>query len=158
MENVSLLPLHTLAGPDMAPGVAGGETIVTANVCAAERPHPLFAVTDTVPPVLPAVTMMLVEVDVPVHPLGSDHVYEAAPVTAAMENVSLPPLHTLSVPDICPGVAGVEADIVTAKVCAAELPHALFAVTDTVPPVEDEVAMMLLVVDVPVQPFGNDHV
>jgi hypothetical protein len=44
-----------------------------------------------------------------------------------------------------------------AKVLGAELPQVLLAVTDTVP-VEDDVAMMLLVVDVPVHPFGNDHV
>jgi hypothetical protein len=50
--------------------------------------------------------MMLVDVEEPVHPFGSDHVYDVAPLTAAIENVSRLPLHTLALPVIAPGVAG----------------------------------------------------
>jgi hypothetical protein len=37
------------------------------------NPHPFFAVTDKVPPVTPAVTVMLLVVLLPVHPPGSVH-------------------------------------------------------------------------------------
>jgi hypothetical protein len=131
--------------------------ILTVNVCGEELPQLLLAVTETVPPAEPAVAMMLVVADVPVQPLGNDHVYDMAPVTAAIENVSRPPLQIAARPVIVPGVAGEDA-MLTANVCVAELPHALFAVTETVPAVELAVAMMLVVADVPVHPFGNDHV
>ena len=46
----------------------------------------------------------------------------------------------------------------TASVCAALVPQALLATTEIVPPVVVAVAVMLGVVDVPVQPPGNVHV
>ena len=46
---------------------------------------------------------------------------------------------------------------VMAKVLGAELPQVLLAVTDTVP-VEPDVVIILVVADVPVHPFGRDHV
>ena len=66
-------------------------------------------------------------------------------------------LHMLVLPLIVPGVAGAVL-IVTASVAADELPHVLLAVTETVPPLEPAVVLMLLVVEVPVQPPGSDHV
>ena len=57
---------------------------VTGNVWAVPEPQVLFAVTETVPPVAPAVAVIEVEVEVPVHPGGRVHVYEVAPETADM--------------------------------------------------------------------------
>ena len=101
--------------------------------------------------------MMVLDAEVPVQPFGSVHVYEVAPLTGATENVSEPPLHKVAVPLIAPGKGGAVA-IVTANVCAEEVPQLLPAVTETVPPADPEVAMMLFVVDVPVQPFGSVQV
>jgi hypothetical protein len=56
-----------------------------------------------------------------------------------------------------PGCAGA-AEMVTARVEAVELPHALFAVTVTLPPVAPAVVVMLFVVLVPDQPLGNVQV
>ena len=59
--------------PEMVPGCAGTEHVltVTFNVLAVLAPHVLLAVTEIVPPVLPAVVVMEVLVDDPVHPEGS---------------------------------------------------------------------------------------
>ena len=116
----------------MTPGVAGAVGWVTTSVCAEEVPQLLPAVTETVPPTDPAVAMMVSRVEVPVHPLGSDHVYVVAPLTAATEKVSKLPLHADVGPLIAPGVEGT-ALTVTASVWGAELPQVLLAVTDTVP-------------------------
>ena len=56
-----------------------------------------------------------------------------------------------------PGVAGA-VFTVTTSVAGDELPQILLAVTETVPPVELAVVVILLVVEVPVQPPGSDHV
>jgi hypothetical protein len=157
IENVSLPPLQTVAVLLMVPGVAEAVVILTANVCGAELPHTPLAVTETVPPVEPAVAMMLVVVEVPVHPFGSDQVYDVAPLTAVIENVSRAPLQTAARPVIAAGVAGTGI-ILTTNVCGEELPQALLAVTDTVPPLEPAVVMILVEVEEPVQPFGRDHV
>ena len=69
-----LLPLHTAALPLMLPGVAGGLLTATDSDCAAELPHPLFAVTDIVPPVDAAVTVIVSELEVPFQPFGIDQV------------------------------------------------------------------------------------
>ena len=71
--------------------------------------------TETLPPLDPAVATILFVVELPVQPFGSDQVYEVAPLTAATENVSNAPLHTDAFPLIVPGVAGA-AVIETAKV------------------------------------------
>ena len=47
-------------------------------------PHELSAVTEIVPPVAPAVAAIDVEVELPPHPDGNDHVYEVAPGTAVI--------------------------------------------------------------------------
>ena len=59
---------------------------------------------------------------------------------------------------IVPGVAGATETTPTANVCGVELPQALFAVTEIVPPVDVAVAIMFEVVDVPLHPFGKVHV
>ena len=61
------------------------------------------------------------------------------------------------VPLIAPGVAGM---VFTTIACDAadDVPHALLAVTVTLPEVALAVAVIELVVDVPVQPLGNVHV
>ena len=141
----------------IAPGVASTVLIVTGSAAGAEFPQTLLAVTDTVPPLEPATVFIVLVVDVPVQPPGSDQVYEVAPPTGATEKVSAPPLHTTVCPLIKPGVAGVILTV-TASVAGAEVPQVLLAVTETVPPPEPAVVLIVLVVDVPVQPPGSDHV
>jgi hypothetical protein len=58
---------------------------VTVKVLAVPDPHELFALTEMVPPVLPAVTVIAVVEEVPVHPEGKVQLYEVAPLTAAIE-------------------------------------------------------------------------
>lgn len=59
---------------EIAPGVDGVLTGVTVKVCAALLPQLLLAVTEIVPALAPAVRVMELDVDVPVHPLGAVHV------------------------------------------------------------------------------------
>lgn len=58
---------------------------------------------------------------------------------------------------IAPAIAGI---VFTVMTCddAADVPHALVAVTVMLPAVELAVADIELVVDVPVQPLGKLHV
>ena len=58
----------------IVPGVAGNGLVVTANVLAALEPQPLTAVTESIPPDAPAVTVIELVVDVPVQPDGNTHV------------------------------------------------------------------------------------
>jgi hypothetical protein len=67
------------------------------------------------------------------------------------------PEHTEVFPLITPGVGGAEFTVI-AKVCGAEEPQLLFAVTKIFPLEEPAVAFIEFVVDVPVQPFGSVHV
>ena len=67
------------------------------------------------------------------------------------------PAQTEAGPVIGPGCAGTVLTV-TGSVCAAEEPQILFAVTCIVPPALPAVAMIVLVVDVPLQPAGNVHV
>ena len=60
-------------------------------------------------------------------------------------------------PVIAPGCAMLLFGL-TLNVCAVLLPQVLLAVTLMVPPFAPAVALMLVDVDVPVQPFGNVHV
>ena len=66
--------------PLIGPGVGSAAEAVTASVLGAELPQELLAVTDTVPPLEPAVATMLLVVDEPVQPNGNVHVYEVAPL------------------------------------------------------------------------------
>ena len=54
----------------MVPGCAGTVETVTANVRAVLVPQLLVAVTEMVPPALPTVALMEVELEVPLHPEG----------------------------------------------------------------------------------------
>jgi hypothetical protein len=150
-------PEHTVVFPVIVPGVAGAEPGVTAKVLAVEVPHVLVAVTLTLPAVALGVAEILVVVEVPVQPPGKVHVYEVAPATAAILYVVATPEHGVAEPVIVPGVAGVE-DGVTAKVLAGELPQILLATTLTLPAVALGVTVMLVVVEVPVQPPGKVQV
>ena len=67
------------------------------------------------------------------------------------------PEQTVALPVMDPGVVGTPV-IVTANACAADVPHALVAVTEILPPVALAVVVIDVVVDVPVQPPGNVHV
>jgi len=58
----------------MAPGCAGVGVTDTLKVRAALDPHELLAVTETVPPIEPALAVMEFVVELPVHPEGSVHV------------------------------------------------------------------------------------
>ena len=58
----------------MEPGWVGGAVTDKLNVRALLVPHELVAVTETVPPVAPAVAAIDVEVEVPPHPDGKVHV------------------------------------------------------------------------------------
>ena len=102
------------------------------------------------------VVIILVVLEVPVQPFGSVQMYDAAPLTGAIEKVSIPPLQTTDWPLIAPGVgsAGTE---VTASVLGVVLPQELLAVTDTVP-LAPTMAIIVLVVEVPIQPPCRVHV
>jgi hypothetical protein len=68
------------------------------------------------------------------------------------------PAQTLPLPLIVPGVAGIEAEEVTARLRTVEEPQALFAVTVIFPLVAPAVGLIEFVVELPVQPPGNVHV
>ena len=61
-------------------------------------------------------------------------------------------------PEIELGAEGVPLTMFTTNVWVAELPQALLAITVMLPEVELAVALMLVVVDVPVQPDGKVQV
>jgi hypothetical protein len=65
---------------------------------------------------------------------------------------------TVVPPVIALGCAGAPGFTTIGKVCAVLLPHPLFAVTLIFPPLAPTVAVMLFVVEFPVQPFGKVHV
>ena len=65
-------------------GSAGIVALDTFNVLALLEPQVLSAVTDMVPPEDPAVAVMEVVVELPVHPEGKLHVYDVAPDTGDM--------------------------------------------------------------------------
>ena len=59
----------------MVPGFNGATpAIVTDNVLEALVPQLLLALTEIVPPLLPGVVVMELEVEEPVHPVGKVHV------------------------------------------------------------------------------------
>ena len=66
----------------IVPGCPGSAVTVTPKVLTTLEPHELFAVTETLPLLAPAVVVIDVVVEVPLHPEGNVHVYEVAPVTA----------------------------------------------------------------------------
>jgi len=58
----------------MEPGWSGVEDVDTLNVRALLVPHELVAVTETVPPLASGVAVIDVDVELPPHPEGKDHV------------------------------------------------------------------------------------
>ena len=79
-----MVPWQGLVFPVIVLGCAGTVLAVTISVRAVLLPQPLFAVTDIVPPVAPAVVVMDVVVELPLHPAGNVHEYDVAPDTDAM--------------------------------------------------------------------------
>jgi hypothetical protein len=77
--------MHTEVVPVILPGCTGTASEVTDNVLAVPLPQLLLATTESVPPADPAVTEMLLEVELPVQPEGSVHVYDVAPATEPTE-------------------------------------------------------------------------
>lgn len=73
-------------------------------------------------------------------------------------SVTEPPVQSVTGP-LTPivGLAGA-AFTVTANVCMGDEPHKLFAVTAMLPPTKLAVVVIVVVVDVPVQPLGNVQV
>ena len=67
-----MVPAQIEAVPIIDAGCEGNGLATTANVCAGLFPQALFAITEIVPPVLPAVTDKLVEDAEPDHPPGKD--------------------------------------------------------------------------------------
>jgi hypothetical protein len=131
---------------------------VTRSVLAAEDPHTFCATTLTVPPVAPAVALMLKVDDVPLHPAGSVQVYAVAPATGCTLKTRATPEQLAAVPVMGPGVTGTVPTF-TASVCAAEVPQVLEAITVMVPAPAPgpAVAVMLEVVEEPVHPGGSVH-
>ena len=60
----------------------GFDAITMSKVLGVLVPHELFAVTDIVPPLAPAVVVIDVLVEDPLHPDGNVQVYDVAPVIA----------------------------------------------------------------------------
>ena len=97
------MPSHIELLPVIVPGVAGIELTVTASVWNVEEPHELLAVTVIFPLVVPAVALILVVVELPVHPKGNVHVYDVAPETGNTEYVLEEPEQIIELPVMVPG-------------------------------------------------------
>jgi hypothetical protein len=74
MEYVLASVGHTLAGPVIVAGVAGGLVTVTVKVCAAELPQVFFATTEIFPLFALAVVLIVSVDELPVQPPGKVHV------------------------------------------------------------------------------------
>ena len=70
MLYVSIEPWQTEVAPVIVPGWEGVVITDKPNILAVPEPHELFAATPMVPPVEPAVTVIEVEVELPLHPEG----------------------------------------------------------------------------------------
>jgi hypothetical protein len=68
--------------PVIVPGCAGKAVTDTFFEPGALEPQVLSAVTETVTPLEPGIAVIDVDVELPLHPDGNDHVYEVAPETA----------------------------------------------------------------------------
>ena len=71
----------------MEAGCAGAAPVPIDKVVARLVPQVLIAATEITPPAAPVVTVMLLLVDDPLHPTGSIHAYEVAPLTGDTEYV-----------------------------------------------------------------------
>ena len=74
-----------VAFPDIVPGCAGNADTLTERLRTLLVPQLLLAATVTDPPDAPAIKVMLLVVDVPVHPEGLVQTYDVAPLTALTE-------------------------------------------------------------------------
>ena len=121
--------------------------IVTANDADADVPHVFVAVTETFPEVDPNVIVALVVPCPPVTvaPAGTVQVYEVAPATAAIEYTFPVELgQAVAEPVIVPGVAGAALNVM-AFTLAVDVPHVFVAVTVTLPEVDPNVTVALVV-------------
>jgi hypothetical protein len=84
-------------------------------------------------------------------------VYDKTVGSLVTEYVCELPEQITVLPVILPGIAG-RGLTETFIVCTAELPHALFAITEMVPPAAPGVTKILLLVLLPLQPPGRLHV
>lgn len=62
---------HKVSGPEMMEGCPGRLVVWTVMVLGAEAPQTLFATTDIVPLLEPAMADMVSRLEAPVHPGGS---------------------------------------------------------------------------------------
>ena len=104
----------------------------------------------------PAVTVMLFDVELPLHPEGNVQLYDVAPETDDMEYVCDEPEQTLALPLIVPGCAG-KVVTVTLRLRVELVPQLLLAATETEPLLPEVINVMLFVVEVPVHPDGLVH-
>ncbi len=105
----------------------------------------------------PAVAVIDVEFDPPLHPDGNVHVYDVAPETAAILYAWETPWQTAVFPVIVPGCAGTACtDMLNVR--EAPGPHELFAVTEILPPFAPTVAVIDVEFELPLHPDGNVHV
>lgn len=101
-----MAPAQGVAGPVMLAGAAGTLLGVTLSVAGLLVSQALAAETLTVPAPVPTVAVMEEVVEVPVHPDGSVHPYEVAPVTGATLYVCVVPAQGAVGPVIAPGTPG----------------------------------------------------
>jgi len=143
--------------PVIALGCDGVLLTVTAKVCVVELPQELTAKTVMLPLVAPAVAVILLSTEFPIHPVGNVHEYPLAPLTKLILYVCDEPSQTVELPEIAPGCAGALAMLifktlgvpapqellgVTVMVCAPVVFHVMlteFPVPFTVPPVTFQV-------------------
>ena len=104
---------QTTDDPEIEPGCDGIDVGVTARVWAVLLPQTLSAVIEMFPDALPEVALIDVVVEEPVHPVGSVHVYETAPLTAEIPYVPAVPAQIVVLPLMVPGCAGTEETMVT---------------------------------------------
>jgi hypothetical protein len=72
---------QTVLLPVIAPGITGIDVTVTFKLRTCPVPHEFLEATDIVPPLAPVVTDIDSEVEMPLQPDGSVHIYEVAPGT-----------------------------------------------------------------------------
>jgi len=150
-------PSQGAASPVIAPGCAASGVTVTVSDADAPGPQSLFAATRITPPFGPAVALMLLPVELPLHPSGNDQVYDVAPLTGVMLYVCGVPWHGVVLPVTAPGCPGADWTV-TPRVRGVPGPQELAALTVTVPPVAPTVAVMVVPVELPDHPNGNSHV
>ena len=105
---VCVIPEHGEILPVIAPGDEGKGVTATAKTETLLLEQALLATTLILPLVAPATTLIRFDVEIPVHPAGSVHVYEVDPVTNGTEYVCDDDWQTVVFPDIVPGADNAE--------------------------------------------------